>query len=76
MMLPTPASYDFNPLPPDGGRHFAYCIFLSYQLLFQSTPSGRRETDTPFYMVWIVFNFNPLPPDGGRLDSKINDMLQ
>ena len=34
---------------------------------FQSTPSTRRETVTPFSSVSSLLDFNPLPPHGGRL---------
>ena len=39
----TGYTIDFNPLPPDGGRH-VFVIHTVLQLVFQSTPSGRRET--------------------------------
>ena len=35
-------------------------------ILFQSTPSTRRETDMQWYLVRIHRHFNPLPPHGGR----------
>ena len=35
--------WDFNPLPPHGGRHNK-CVVIKIQLPFQSTPSAWRET--------------------------------
>ena len=35
-------------------------------LIFQSTPSPRRETIFHSDRVLAFFHFNPLPPQGGR----------
>ena len=56
----------FNPLPPHGGRRYAM-VSGADSSSFQSTPSTRRETVTPFSSVSSLLDFNPLPPHGGRL---------
>ena len=60
-----PSTHHFNPLPPCGGRPFAYFLF-KFCSRFQSTPSVWRETSfvNPGYM--YRGHFNPLPPCGGR----------
>ena len=49
----------FNPLPPHGGRQYQI-MFRYRQLLFQSTPSTRRETKsgTPLDQ-FIIFQSTP-----------------
>ena len=53
------AFYHFNPLPPHGGRQYQI-MFRYRQLLFQSTPSTRRETKsgTPLDQ-FIIFQSTP-----------------
>ena len=55
----------FNPLPPGGGRR-PFRMDKDAEKLFQSTPSGWRETNVFRYSELSISNFNPLPPGGGR----------
>ena len=66
--------YNFNPLPPHGGRR-AYCR-VCLQLSSISIHSLRMEGDVD----WIIqigrrWYFNPLPPHGGRLAAVIPKLL-
>ena len=65
MLFDVFITWDFNPLPPGGGRPIrsekAFTIGR-----FQSTPSGWRETGHLLYIHCVSSNFNPLPPGGGR----------
>ena len=57
--------YYFNPLPPRGGRRSRRHQTVN-QVLFQPTPSSRRETGSTEAIVRSPSYFNPLPPRGGR----------
>ena len=59
------STYNFNPLPPYGGRQAERC-FPRLILTFQSTPSVWRETLFCLHLCTSQMYFNPLPPYGGR----------
>ena len=57
--------WDFNPLPPHGGRR-TFLLMLLLHRTFQSTPSAWRETWYGSFCDTNFCYFNPLPPHGGR----------
>ena len=71
---PLTFSLHFNPLPPHGGRPFTSYDNL-HPIIFQSTPSTRRETFAPCQASGHGFHFNPLPPHGGRRTKNDGFML-
>ena len=57
-------SISIHSLPKEGDNAIVYNN--GQLLIFQSTPSPRRETGSPSCPRNIYINFNPLPPQGGR----------
>ena len=59
--------YDhFNPLPPRGGRHGTRLTHRPNKR-FQSTPSSRRETQTPFLQTrFCAISIHSLLAEGDR----------
>ena len=62
-------TYHFNPLPPHGGRHIV-SHRSDLEIIFQSTPSAWRETQTASAIILARRHFNPLPPHGGRPTTR------
>ena len=56
---------NFNPRPPRGGRRGG-TLLTDTLVVFQSTPSARRATDSTPEVFGAGLYFNPRPPRGGR----------
>ena len=65
LVLPSGRFY-FNPLPPYRGRLTTKSLLVQL-MLFQSTPSIQRETQSNALHLLAQKYFNPLPPYRGRL---------
>ena len=60
--------FDFNPLPPYGGR--PYCHFFTHSIRhFNPLPPYGGRLAEVYFCLWLWY-FNPLPPYGGRLETK------
>ena len=64
---------DFNPLPPQGGRH-NLTAEQAAEIIFQSTPSPRRETiSASLGFFAYAISIHSLPKEGDADDKETED---